>query len=158
MREKVDQTNKQIPNMNFSWNKAMPHVVVILIFVITAAVYFSPSIGNDYDVRSHDINLHKGMSKEIVDHREKYGEEPLWTNSMFGGMPATRKTDAPPVLPDSLMGSSNSSSAMWVPSVALLSTLSFWLHSGLRSTMLCATGFALFCALPSSWLHSMTPR
>ena len=28
------------------------------------------------------------MSKEIVDFREKYGEEPLWTNSQFGGMPA----------------------------------------------------------------------
>ena len=28
------------------------------------------------------------MSKEIKDHREKYGEEPLWTNSMFSGMPA----------------------------------------------------------------------
>ncbi len=31
---------------------------------------------------------YKGMSKEIVDFREKTGEEPLWTNSMFGGMPA----------------------------------------------------------------------
>ena len=28
------------------------------------------------------------MSKEIKDHRAEYGEEPLWTNSMFGGMPA----------------------------------------------------------------------
>jgi hypothetical protein len=28
------------------------------------------------------------MSKEIVDHRKAYGEEPLWTNSMFAGMPA----------------------------------------------------------------------
>lgn len=28
------------------------------------------------------------MSKEIVDFREKYKEEPLWTRSMFGGMPA----------------------------------------------------------------------
>ncbi|MDZ7741839.1 MAG: hypothetical protein U5Q03_08850 [Bacteroidota bacterium] len=31
---------------------------------------------------------YKGMSKEIVDYREKTGEEALWTNSMFGGMPA----------------------------------------------------------------------
>ena len=28
------------------------------------------------------------MSKEIKDHRSDYDEEPLWTNSMFGGMPA----------------------------------------------------------------------
>ena len=28
------------------------------------------------------------MSKEISDHREKTGEEALWTNSIFSGMPA----------------------------------------------------------------------
>ena len=35
-----------------------------------------------------DISHFKGMSKEIVDFRELTGEDPLWTNSMFGGMPA----------------------------------------------------------------------
>ena len=30
----------------------------------------------------------KGMAKEINDFRDKYNTEPLWTNSMFGGMPA----------------------------------------------------------------------
>ena len=28
------------------------------------------------------------MSQEILDYRSKTGEEALWTNSMFGGMPA----------------------------------------------------------------------
>jgi len=32
--------------------------------------------------------MFKGMSKEIADFRESTGEEALWTNSMFGGMPA----------------------------------------------------------------------
>lgn len=35
-----------------------------------------------------DISKYQGMSKEISDFRELFGEEPLWTNSMFGGMPA----------------------------------------------------------------------
>ena len=35
-----------------------------------------------------DIDSFKGMSKEIVDYREMFGDDPLWTNSMFGGMPA----------------------------------------------------------------------
>jgi len=35
-----------------------------------------------------DISNFKGMSKEIMDFRELYGSEPLWTNSMFSGMPA----------------------------------------------------------------------
>ncbi len=36
---------------------------------------------------SHDITQWKAMSKEIMDWREKTGEQALWTNSMFGGMP-----------------------------------------------------------------------
>ena len=36
---------------------------------------------------SDDIN-YLGISKEIRDFREKYNQEPLWTNSLFGGMPA----------------------------------------------------------------------
>lgn len=35
-----------------------------------------------------DIVSHKGMSKELADYREKNGKEALWTDAMFGGMPA----------------------------------------------------------------------
>ena len=40
------------------------------------------------DLRQSDINNWKGMSKEILDFKEKTGESTYWTNSMFGGMPA----------------------------------------------------------------------
>lgn len=39
-------------------------------------------------VSQHDIMQHIGMSKEIVDFTNSTGEETLWTNSQFGGMPA----------------------------------------------------------------------
>ncbi len=35
-----------------------------------------------------DILGYKGSAKEITDYREETHEEALWTNSMFGGMPA----------------------------------------------------------------------
>ena len=41
-------------------------------------------------LKQDDIDNHKGVAKEIKDHRAEYDEEPLWTNSMFGGMPATQ--------------------------------------------------------------------
>jgi len=47
-----------------------------------------PDVLEGKKISQHDIIQYKGMSKEIVDHRAKYSEEPLWTNSMFGGMPA----------------------------------------------------------------------
>ena len=40
-------------------------------------------------VEQGDVKQHVGMSKEIVDYRVTHdGQEPLWTNSMFSGMPA----------------------------------------------------------------------
>ncbi len=42
----------------------------------------------DKIVNQHDIEQWKGSSKEIKDFRDKTGDEPLWTNSMFSGMPA----------------------------------------------------------------------
>jgi hypothetical protein len=35
-----------------------------------------------------DVLMAQGMQKEIMDFKAKDGKGPLWTNSMFGGMPA----------------------------------------------------------------------
>lgn len=67
----------------------LPYVLAVSAFIIISIVYFNPAV-NGFSVSQHDIQQYKGMSKEIKDHRETYGEEPLWTNSMFGGMPATQ--------------------------------------------------------------------
>ena len=62
-------------------------MAAIFIFLAITIAYFSPVLEGK-KLKQHDIAMFKGMSKEIVDHREATGEEPLWTNSMFGGMPA----------------------------------------------------------------------
>ena len=71
--------------INFS--KLAPYMAAIVIFVTIIMVYFNPLLEGK-KIKQHDISQWKGMSKEIVDFRAKTGEEPLWTNSMFGGMPA----------------------------------------------------------------------
>ena len=68
-------------------NKFLPHVIAISIFLIINAIYFSPQLKGDKLYQSDQLN-YQGMSKEIRDFREETGEEALWTNSMFGGMPA----------------------------------------------------------------------
>lgn len=67
--------------------KAIPHAVAIVLFAILSSMYFSPVL-DGYSLRQGDINQHKGMSKEISDYRLVNGDEALWTDSMFGGMPA----------------------------------------------------------------------
>jgi len=67
--------------------KLSPHLIVIILFVGISFTYFSPVLeGKMLDMP--DITHHKGMSKEVVDFREATGDEALWTNSMFSGMPA----------------------------------------------------------------------
>ncbi len=78
---------KKSINSRFFKGDMVALVSAIIVFLVITAVYFSPVLEGK-KLKQHDIAMFKGMSKEIVDHREATGEEPLWTNSMFGGMPA----------------------------------------------------------------------
>ena len=72
----------------FSENKnAISIALCIIVFALITLVYFSP-IMQGKRLKQHDIEMYKGMSQEIVDFKAKTGEQSLWTNSMFGGMPA----------------------------------------------------------------------
>ena len=66
----------------------LPHLIAILIFLLLTAVYFAPVLFEGKAMAQHDILQFKGGAKEIQDYREATGEETLWTNSMFGGMPS----------------------------------------------------------------------
>ena len=65
----------------------MPHLVAVLFFIVISFVYFYPVLEGK-KINAHDTKVFEGSSKEIRDYRSEYGKEPLWTNSMFGGMPA----------------------------------------------------------------------
>jgi len=68
--------------------KYLQYVFPVIIFFFLSIAYFVPDILQGKKINQHDIMQYKGMSKEITDFRKAYGEEPLWTNSMFVGMPA----------------------------------------------------------------------
>ncbi len=72
---------------NITFKDVVPYLVAIVLFVVITMIYFNPLLQGK-KLKQDDIINHKGMSKEITDFREKTGEEALWTNSMFGGMPA----------------------------------------------------------------------
>ena len=66
---------------------ALPHLVAVLLFTVISFAYFFPVL-EGRKINAHDTKVYEGSSKEISDYRDKYGKEPLWTNSMFSGMPA----------------------------------------------------------------------
>jgi len=69
------------------WQKAWPHITVIVLFVVVAAIYCKPALEGKV-LQQSDILHWKGVAQQSFEYREKYGHFPLWTNSMFSGMPA----------------------------------------------------------------------
>lgn len=72
--------------MQFNFKKILPHLGVLLVFVLASLIYFNPVLQGKKIYQS-DIVQYIGMAKEQNDFRKEKGEEPYWTNSAFGGMP-----------------------------------------------------------------------
>ena len=71
--------------MNYA-KKFLPELVAIAVFVMICMVYFSPVLEGKKLVQM-DVSNASGMQKENSDFKALTGEQTLWTNSMFGGMP-----------------------------------------------------------------------
>ncbi len=69
------------------FSKALPHFVAFLIFLIVAVVYCLP-VFQGLVVSQHDMLGTRGMAQQSLEFNEKFGYLPLWTNSMYSGMPA----------------------------------------------------------------------
>ena len=75
-------------NTFFQKNKNILSIVAAIIaFAVITLVYFNPVLQGKR-IKQHDIEMHLGMSKEITDYQKATGEQTLWTNAPFGGMPA----------------------------------------------------------------------
>jgi Bacterial membrane protein YfhO len=74
--------------MKSSWfKKLIPHGVAVLIFLVVAFIYCKPVLEGKV-VAQHDITHWKGSIQQSVEYAKTHdGVYPLWTNSMFSGMP-----------------------------------------------------------------------
>ena len=66
----------------------LPHLIAIMAFVVLVILFFSPVFFENQEIKQHDILQGLGGAQELIEYRKKTGEEGLWTNSMFSGMPA----------------------------------------------------------------------
>lgn len=69
------------------WQRVTPHAIAIGIFFIVSCIYCLPAFKGLVVVQS-DLLGWKGMAQQSLEFKEKYGYFPLWTKSIFGGMPA----------------------------------------------------------------------
>src|SRR5258708_4784544 len=73
-------------NSNLLKNE-LPHIIAVLVFLIVAVVYCKPVLEGKI-LSQTDIQGWKGMAQQSFEYKEKHGHFPLWTESMFSGMPA----------------------------------------------------------------------
>ena len=74
--------------MNKFLNKELLiNLIIIGVFAVISLIYFYPLLSGK-QIKQSDIDQFSGMSKQIVDHREKYDEEPFWLDNAFLGMPS----------------------------------------------------------------------
>jgi hypothetical protein len=67
-------------------NKALPHIIAIVVFFIVSFLYCKPAFqGNE--LNQGDVQHWRSMAQNAFDYKEKHGHFPLWNPSMFSGMP-----------------------------------------------------------------------
>ena len=123
--------------MSFDYKKIIPHLVAIGVFTLIVFTYFKPYF-EGYVLHQGDVKHWKGMAKEVQDHRYSENEDPKWTNSMFGGMPAYQITNE-----------DNSNKLKWIQKFSSLN-----LKQGFGNMLVAFIGFYILLVLlgVSPWL------
>lgn len=71
----------------FQLPKKKQHIIAFsILFLIPFILFFQTTLGGK-TISRHDITQWRAAANDIIEYREKYNEEPLWTSNMFGGMP-----------------------------------------------------------------------
>ena len=77
----------QMKKINFK-KDVLPHLVAIAVFLLLTLLFFKPVFFDGKTLSQGDILQWEASATELIDYRQQTGEEGLWTNSIFGGMPA----------------------------------------------------------------------
>ncbi len=72
--------------MKFQIKPLLPHLLAIGIFLVVSLIYCQPALEGKV-LNAHDNQGWKGMAQQSIEAKEKNGKIPLWTNSLFSGMP-----------------------------------------------------------------------
>lgn len=65
----------------------LPHITAIFTFLVIVFTFYSPVFLENKSIRQNDVLQGEGSAAELKAYRDLTGEEGLWTNAMFGGMP-----------------------------------------------------------------------
>lgn len=67
--------------------KAMPHIVALALFAAVSVIFFAPQYEGKA-LRQTDMVMMSGVTSDIQQHIDRYGEHPQWAGRNFSGMPS----------------------------------------------------------------------
>jgi Bacterial membrane protein YfhO len=67
--------------------KVLPHAIAIVVFLLVSIAYNKTALEGKVLSQS-DVEQFNGLAKQSDDYKDKNGHYPLWTESIFSGMPA----------------------------------------------------------------------
>ncbi len=66
----------------------LPHLIAVIVFLIVTIIFFKPVFFDNKTLLQGDVRQSKAVSKALLDFRTQTGEEGLWAQNMYSGMPA----------------------------------------------------------------------
>ena len=114
---------------NFDFKKLVPHIIAVAVFALVAIIFCKPSLEGKL-LNQHDTQGWKGMAQQSFEVKEKTGKFPLWTNSMFGGMPTFQIAGEPVTRVSAGLEVIRKAVSLWLPepvSFFFLASLCFYI-------------------------------
>ena len=98
--------------------RCLPDILAVLLFAVLAFAYFFPADTEGRILYQHDASAGRGSGQEIADYRERTGETPRWTNTLFSGMPTYQM--APSYDSLNILKQADRVFHLWLPEYVLL--------------------------------------
>lgn len=67
--------------------QVLPHLIALLVFLIISLIFFSPVFLDNKEIFQNDILQWEGGAHSLREYRAETGEEGLWAENLFSGMP-----------------------------------------------------------------------
>jgi len=114
---------------HINFKKILPHFIAVAVFLLVAVIFCKPALDSDVIMQQSDMTASKGMQQHSLDYLQQHGKLPLWTSSMFSGMPTYQ------IL----------LSGVWSPFGYVDKLFQLWLPKPLNFFFLCCICFYFLC-------------
>jgi ABC-type multidrug transport system fused ATPase/permease subunit len=114
---------------HLNFKKILPHLIAVAVFLLVAVIFCKPALDSNVVMQQGDITASDGMKQQSLQYQQQHGTLPLWSSSMFSGMPTYQILISGP----------------WSPIGYVDKILQLWLPKPFNFFFLCCICFYFLC-------------